>query len=85
LWTLIGASIFMGYWAFIGWIALLNGMPKLLNLAVIVIALRLLIVYVEVFGSLLQTGFGLIISGVVLIALVGATRKVMTALPRRRV
>ena len=56
-----------------------------MSLSILVIALRLFIVYLEVFGSLLQTGFGLIFSGVLLLALLHVartlSRKVRLALP----
>jgi uncharacterized membrane protein len=78
LWHVIGAIIFILYWMLIGWTALVFNYRGLMNLAIVVIALRLVIVYCEVFGSLLQTGVGLIISGALLIALVIGTKKLMT-------
>lgn len=76
-WAVIGAATVMIYWAYCGWTALQEGYTSALQLAVTLIAIRLVIVYVEVFGSLLQTGVGLIISGVLLISLVIGTRKIM--------
>lgn len=76
-WPVVGAAIFMMYWALIGWKGLRLGMRWLLNLAVIVIAVRLVIVYIEVFGSLISTGVGLIVSGLLLIALVAGMRKLI--------
>jgi len=73
----IGAAIFILYWIFIGWTALVFNHRNLMNLAICVIALRLVIVYVEVFGSLLQTGVGLIVSGILLILLVLGTQKLV--------
>jgi len=43
---------------------------RLLNLATAVIGVRILIVYFEVFGSLLGTGIGLVIGGVLTLTLV---------------
>jgi hypothetical protein len=42
-------------------------MRKLFNLAIILMGLRFLIVYFQVIGSLLFTGFGLIISGLLIV------------------
>lgn len=50
--------------------------PRLLNTASILIALRFFIIYLQVFGSLLTTGFGLIASGVVFLVLAVAWRRV---------
>lgn len=76
----VGAGLFMAYWALIGFAGLQSGYRWLLNAAVVVIALRLVVVYIEVFGNLLSTGFGLIISGALLIALVWATGKLIRTL-----
>ena len=61
----------------IGWTGLRLGYRGLLNTAIVIIALRLVIVYIEVFGNLLSTGVGLIASGVLLIALVWGTRRLI--------
>ncbi|MGH6841629.1 MAG: DUF2157 domain-containing protein, partial [Methylocella sp.] len=57
-WPVAGAGIFMAYWALIGWTGLRLGYRGLLNAAIVIIALRLAIVYIEVFGDLLSTGAG---------------------------
>lgn len=46
-----------------------NHMPRLLNFITVLIALRFFGIYLEVFGSLLSTGFGLIASGLVFLAI----------------
>jgi len=79
-WPVVGAGVFMAYWALIGWSGSRLGSRGLLNLAIVVIALRLVVVYVELFGSLLSTGFGLIASGALLIALVWAAGKLIRKL-----
>jgi uncharacterized protein (DUF983 family) len=81
-WPVIGAGVFMAYWALVGWTGLQAGYRSLLNLAIIVIALRLVIVYVELFGGLLATGVGLIVSGGLLIGVVWATGKLIRRLGR---
>lgn len=55
--------------------ALIKGQNKLLNLATALIALRIFIVYLQVFGSLLSTGIGLIISGFVFLAIIYIWRR----------
>ncbi len=79
-WPVAGAGIFMAYWAMIGWTGLRLGYRVLLNTTIVIIALRLVIVYIEVFGDLLSTGVGLIASGVLLIALVWGTRRLIRKL-----
>ncbi len=73
----IEAFINILYWGFCGWAGLKAGYPRMLTLMAVFMALRLIVVYVEVFGSLLETGFGLIISGFLLIAFVWGTRKAL--------
>lgn len=58
----------IGLWAVIGWAGVVSGMVWVGRLAIGLIALRLLIVYAEVFGTLIQTGLGLIVSGLVVVA-----------------
>lgn len=79
-WPVVGAGVFMAYWALVGWTGLQSGYRSLLNLAIIVVALRLVIVYVEVFGDLLSTGVGLIATGALLIAVVWMTGKLIRRL-----
>ncbi len=55
--------------------ALIKSRNKLLNLATALMALRFFIVYLQVFGSLLATGYGLIFSGVVFLGIIYAWRK----------
>lgn len=64
-----GAILFMLFWGAWGWAALRLGARGFFNLAVTIVAIRLFIVYLEVFGSLLDTGLGLIASGVVMMIL----------------
>lgn len=50
--------------------ALIKGRHKLLNWATGLMALRFFIGYIQVFGSLLTTGIGLIISGIVFLTII---------------
>lgn len=77
----IGAASFMAYWALAGWTGLCAGMNGILRLSVVMIAARLVGVYADVFGSLLTTGIGLIISGLLLMLLVFIVRKILRRLP----
>lgn len=79
-WPVLAALSHMLYWGFCGWVAAKTGYPNALRWAVRLIALRLVILYVEELGSLMQTGLGLIFSGVLLIGLVMATRAVVARL-----
>lgn len=68
-WRLAGFLIYVLMW---GWIALgasRAGHALLFAVAVAAVALRLFIVYLELFGSLASTGLGLVIGGVLLIGL----------------
>lgn len=73
--SVIHAFVFVGYWVFIGWVAQKMDIQKLLSFAVFVIAVRIFVVYIELFGTLLTTGVGLIVSGVVMLGLIYAARK----------
>lgn len=71
----ISALVFGALWAALGYAGMLAGVRWLGSLAVALIAIRIVVVYIEVFGTLLTTGIGLVISGVVVIAVTaGALR-----------
>lgn len=55
--------------------ALLKSRRRLLNLTTALIALRIFIVYLQVFGTLLLTSIGLIVSGFVFLAILYAWRR----------
>jgi uncharacterized membrane protein len=73
--AIIPALVFIAYWVFIGWLA--QGMHKMryVSLAIAVIAVRIFMIYVELFGSLIDTGFGLISGGIVMLVLIFAARR----------
>jgi uncharacterized membrane protein len=60
---------FIALWAIIGFTAYHLGHLRYLNLATAVIAVRIIIGYVELFGSLATTGFGLIGGGLLTLGL----------------
>jgi uncharacterized membrane protein len=65
---IVGAVFFLAIWAAAATAAALLEYKRLFDLASVVIALRFVVIYFEVFGSLAATGFGLIVSGGVIIA-----------------
>jgi uncharacterized membrane protein len=54
---------FIGVFAVVALAAHERGRPRLLHLATAAVGLRLLAIYFEVFGSLLDTGLGLVLGG----------------------
>lgn len=73
--SLIAALAFIGYWMFIGWLAQGMGHMRLVSLAITIIAIRIFVVYIELFGSLFTTGVGLISGGVLMLGLIYGARK----------
>ncbi|APR87807.1 Membrane protein [Minicystis rosea] len=65
----MAAASFLIVWAIIGVVAYRLGRIRLLNVATAFLGVRLLIIYFEVFGSLLDTGIGLLSGGILTIAL----------------
>jgi uncharacterized membrane protein len=60
---LVGALLFILIWGLIGYTGVTIKLKKLFDLSCMMIALRIIFVYFEIFGTLLQTGIGLISSG----------------------
>lgn len=67
---IVGALSFIALWILVAAFAHALDQRRLLNTATAVIGLRVLIVYFEVFGSLLSTGLGLITGGLFTLLLV---------------
>ena len=74
---LFGAFAFFAMWGAVGKAAHDGGWRVLFGIAIGMIAVRLFIVYVELFGGLALTGLGLIAGGLLLIGLTLAWAKVM--------
>lgn len=55
--------------------ALIKNRIKLLNIATACMAIRLFFVYLQVFGSMVTTGIGLIVSGILFLALIYGWKK----------
>jgi uncharacterized membrane protein len=68
--AMVGALGFVTVWALVAWCGYHAQATQIVNLATAVIAVRVFVAYIEVFGSMLATGAGLIVSGVLLLALV---------------
>jgi uncharacterized membrane protein len=64
---LVGAVGFLLVWVLAATSAALASRPRLFDIATVVIAIRFIVIYFEVFGSLTITGVGLIVSGAVII------------------
>jgi uncharacterized membrane protein len=62
-WPIGAAAAFIAVFAVVALVAHRKGRPALLHLATGVIGLRLLVIYFEVFGTLLDTGVGLMLGG----------------------
>lgn len=75
---LVGLAIFIGMWAWVARGAALSGWSALFAIAVAAIAVRIFIVYIELFGSLAATGGGLIAGGLLLIALTWGWHRIVT-------
>ena len=74
---------FLAYWGFIAWYANETGAMRLLSLAIFLLALRIWIIYLEAFGSLLSTGFMLISGGILMLGMIYAARKLNRRLTGR--
>ncbi len=66
---LFAAFGFLILWSWIAWLGHSLSKAWLYNLAIGLLALRILIIYFEVFGSLLSTGIGLVIGGLLTLVL----------------
>ena len=66
---LANALLFMAFWAAIGWSAIYAGWRIIFQLVVAIIALRLIILSFELASDLLSSGMGLILAGVITIAI----------------
>lgn len=66
---IFGAAGFFCTWVLAAATAALAQRKRWFDLASLVIALRVVIVYFEVFGSLAMTGLGLIFSGIVILTI----------------
>lgn len=66
---ILGCALFIAAWSAAAVIAAVMGRRRLFDVAALVIGIRFIIVYFEVFGSLAATGVGLILSGGVILSI----------------
>lgn len=76
---LIGVGVFVALWAAVARGAVAAGLNSLFAIAIAAIALRIFIIYLELFGSLAATGGGLVAGGLLLVALSWAWHRIVTA------
>ncbi len=67
---LIGALSNVAYMIVLTWAALQTHSIRLFNMMTALICIRLLFIYFEVFGSMLETGIGLVVGGVITLLVV---------------
>ena len=65
----LSALAFIALWGLLGWLGYRARMPRVVNLATALLGLRIVIVYFEVFGTLLDTGIGLVVGGALVLGL----------------
>ncbi len=80
-WRFFGALIFAAMWGAVAQAAYAAGWRLLFGLCMGALAVRLFIIYFELFGSLAMTGMGLIVAGGLIIALALTWRRFMGWLP----
>ena len=68
-WPMFAALLQIVWLGWMAWTALQAGHEGLFRLGVAAVCVRLLGVYIEVFGSMLETGLGLIVGGILTIGL----------------
>jgi uncharacterized membrane protein len=66
---IIGCALFIFAWAGAASIAAANHLKRLFDLSALIIGIRFIVAYFQVFGSLAATGIGLIISGLVILGI----------------
>ena len=66
---IVGALSNLAYLCILAWAAIKIKSTALFNTVTAVIALRIMVIYFEVFGSMMQTGIGLIIGGLLTVLL----------------
>lgn len=66
---ILGCALFIGAWGGAAAVAAQLGRRRLFDIAASVVALRFIVAYFEVFGSLAATGIGLMVSGGVILGI----------------
>ena len=66
---ILGGILYIALAAFVAFIGIKVKYKRIFDGACLIIALRIIIIYFEVFGTLLKTGAGLILSGIIVLGL----------------
>lgn len=74
---LVGVIVYMAMWGAIARAAAITGWNRLFGVAIGAIAVRIFIIYIELFGSLAATGLGLVAGGVLLVLLALGWRRML--------
>ena len=83
--SFLAAATFAVYWLYLGVVFQRMNMHGLVSLSLVMVAGRIYVVYLEVFGSLLQTGVGLIISGALLMGMAVAVHRLGKTLRTKQI
>lgn len=71
----LGMTSFIAFWLLAGALWQERGHGRLVSFAITIVTLRLFIGFVELFGSMMMSGLGFILTGIVLIGLVQVARR----------
>lgn len=82
--TVMAAVHFIALAVLIGVAAYHDGDEKMLNLCILAVSIRLFAIFAEVFGTMLMTGWGLIIGGLMLFGLVKIMRSLQSYIVSRQ-
>jgi uncharacterized membrane protein len=75
--SILAATHFILFWSMVGFIAQKHGIEGVVNLSIALVAIRLYVIFIELFGdALMDTGLGLILAGAVMIGFVKMAKKV---------
>lgn len=83
-WQLFGALSFIAMWGVVAGTSLSTGARTVFGIASFMIGLRIFVIYFEVFGTLAATGTGLIVAGLLLLALLAGGRRIVRRFGGRR-
>jgi len=74
--TVFSALLFTALWLGVGYYGKRENEVKLVDLCVVLIAIRIYVAFWELFGTMLQTGVGLIAAGVILLCFIYASNRI---------
>lgn len=74
---LLSAILFIAYFLYFAWLGARVHSQRLTDYSIRLVMLRLFTIFLEVFGGLMVTGWGLVLSGVILIIILKNSRKIV--------